>query len=166
MAMVYLPWTMDQIKVMILDTLANAATYYGMHKNFKVAFDYINSHDLLAMEIGKYEVADGVFVMISDKETVTSEVAVSKFECHNKNIDIQLCIRGDETMGWKARHDCHNVKTEYSDEKDVLFFNETPTTFFDLKPGQFTIFYPNDVHAAMIGDGTPVKKLVVKVRVD
>lgn len=149
---------------MILDSLANAEKYYGLHKNFAVAFEYLKAQDLLALEVGKYEVADGILAIVSDKEGVTAETASAKFECHNKNIDIQLCIRGNETIGWKPRNDCHSPKGEYSDEKDVLFYADAPDTYFSLKAGQFTIFYPEDVHSPMIGEGL-IKKLVVKVRI-
>jgi len=147
---------------MVIDTLANADKYYGLHKNFKVAFEYLKANDLLAMEVGKYEVADGVLAIISDKEGVTTEVASGKFECHNKNIDIQLCIRGHETIGWKPRNDCKEPKGEFNEEKDVIFYADAPDTYFSLKGGQFAIFYPEDVHAPMIGNDL-IKKLVVKV---
>jgi YhcH/YjgK/YiaL family protein len=149
---------------MILDTLANASTYAGLHKNFGVAFEYLKATDLDAIEVGTYEVAEGVKVIVSDKPGVTAEVAAEKFECHNKNIDIQLCISGVETMGWKARNECESVKTEYNDTKDVMFYNDAPTTYFTLKGGEFTIFYPNDVHSPMIGTDK-IKKAVVKVAI-
>jgi biofilm protein TabA len=149
---------------MIIDTLAAADKYYGLHKNYKVAFEYLKAQDLQALEIGKYEIADGVLAIVSDKEGVTAEVASGKFECHNKNIDIQLCIRGNETIAWKPRTDCKSPKGEYNDEKDVIFYNDAPDMSFQLKGGQFAIFYPEDVHAPMIGEGL-IKKLVVKVRI-
>jgi biofilm protein TabA len=149
---------------MVIDSLANAETYYGLHKNFKVAFEYLKAQDLLNMEIGKVEVADGVLAIVSDKEGVTAETASGKFECHNSNIDIQLCIRGNETIGWKPRKDCTSPKGEFNVEKDVIFYADAPDMHFQLKAGQFAIFYPEDVHAPMIGEGL-IKKLVVKVRI-
>jgi biofilm protein TabA len=160
----YRPWAMDKTKTMIIDTLAAADKYYDLHKNYEVAFEYLKKQDLLNMEVGKYEIADGVLAIVSDKPGVTPEVAAGKFECHNKNIDIQLCIRGNETIAWKPRGDCKDPKGEYSDEKDVLFFNDAADTTFQLKGGQFAIFYPEDVHAPMMGDDL-IKKLVVKVRI-
>jgi biofilm protein TabA len=149
---------------MIIDTLANSATYDALHPNFKAAFDYLKSTDLLNLEVGTYFPGEGLKVMVSDKEGVTAEAAALKFECHNKNIDIQVVIRGDETFGWKPRNDCKDVRTEYSGEKDVMFYADVPVMHFDLKVGQFVILYPNDVHAAMIGQGM-IKKLVVKVAI-
>jgi biofilm protein TabA len=149
---------------MIVDTLTNSGTYAGLHKNFKAAFDYLKAQDLEALEIGTYAVADGIKAIVSEKDGVKAETALQKFECHNKNIDIQLCIRGNETIGWKPRTDCSSQKGDYNEEKDVTFFNDAPDMYFNLKDGQFAIFYPEDVHAPMIGEGM-IKKLVVKVRI-
>ena len=79
------------------------------------------------------------------------------------NIDIQYCIRGQETLGWKPRQQCVDPKGDYNEEKDVLFYNDIPDMFFGLKENQFAIFFPEDVHAPMIGEGN-IKKLVMKVR--
>src|ERR1700712_2256820 len=111
---------------MIIESLANAEKYYGLHKNFKAAFEYIEAQDLLAMEVGKYDIADGLKAIVSDNEGKAAEVSLEKFECHNKNIDIQVCIRGNETIGWKPRTDCTHPKGAYSDEKDVLFYADMP----------------------------------------
>ncbi|MES2807268.1 MAG: YhcH/YjgK/YiaL family protein [Bacteroidota bacterium] len=150
---------------MIIDTLANAARYYGLHKNFKTAFEYLNSTNLAALEVGIIEVADGVKVIVSNDAGKAIEDTYGRFECHNQNIDIQVVIRGHETMGWKPRKDCHSVEKPYNDEKDYMFFNDKPDTYFSLIDGQFVIFFPEDVHAPMIGEGL-IKKLVVKVRID
>ncbi|MDB5116671.1 MAG: hypothetical protein JWQ79_2163 [Mucilaginibacter sp.] len=149
---------------MIIDTLASAEKYYGLHKNFKVAFEYLQSQDLVALEIGKFDIADGVKAIVSDNEGKSAETAAEKFECHNKNIDIQVCIRGNETIGWKPRTDCTLPKGEYNDEKDVLFYGDAPDMHFALKGSQFVIFYPEDVHAPMIGEGL-IKKLVFKIKI-
>ena len=150
---------------MIIDTLASAEKYYGLHKNFKIAFDYLSSTDLNSVEAGIYDIADGVKVIAAEGDGKTAEVALETFECHNQNIDIQLCISGTENIGWKPRNDCNQPKGHYSDEKDVLFFADQPDMYFNLKGGQFVIFYPEDVHAPMIGEGL-IKKMVVKVRID
>jgi biofilm protein TabA len=149
---------------MILDKLENGSQYFALHPNFKVAFDWLQSQDLSALEIGKFEIAEGVKSAVMEKDGVTPEVAAEKFECHNKNIDIQVLISGAETMGWKPRNDCKEPKGEFNTEKDVIFYADKADMYFSLKPGQFVIFYPNDVHAPMIGDAV-IKKLVVKVAI-
>ena len=149
---------------MIIDILSNSERYYGLHKNFKTAFQYLNNTDLPALENGVIEVADGIKVIVSEDPGKAVENTLKTFECHNKNFDIQVCIRGHETMGWKPRKDCSHVEVPYNDEKDYMFFSDKPDTYFSLKSGQFVMFFPEDVHAPMIGHGL-IKKLVVKVTI-
>ncbi|WP_017256729.1 YhcH/YjgK/YiaL family protein [Pedobacter arcticus] len=148
---------------MIIDTLANADKYTSVHPLFAQAFAYIKATDLTTIEVGKYEIADGLKAIVSDKAGMTAAESEAKFECHNQNIDIQVCIRGTENIGWKTRNECKDQKGDYNPEKDVLFFNDKPTMHFTLNDNQFVVFFPEDVHAPMIADGE-VKKMVIKVR--
>jgi biofilm protein TabA len=149
---------------MIIDTVKNASKYFSAHPLLANAFQYIQQTDLLNAEAGKSDISEGVKAIISNGPGKTKEASLAKFECHNKNIDIQLCISGNETIGWKPREKCVSPNGEYNEEKDVLFFNDTPDTFFQLTDGQFAIFFPEDVHAPMIGDAE-IKKLVIKVKI-
>jgi biofilm protein TabA len=147
---------------MVIDTLKNAEKYYSLHPSFKAAFEYLNSTDLTGLEVGKYVTPEGLKAGVTENEGKTAEVAAEKFECHNKHIDIQVVISGYESFGWKPREGCTQPKGEYNDEKDVLFYADAPEMHFSLLDSQFVIFYPEDVHAPMIGTG-PIKKMVVKV---
>jgi len=147
---------------MIIDSLVNAKRYNNLHPLFAKAFEYIASVDLATIEVGKYEISDGLKAIVSNKDAMTVTESISKFECHNKAIDIQLCINGNEQLGWKSRSDCKSQKGEYNEEKDVVFYNDEPDMFFNLRDNQFAIFFPEDVHAPMIGEG-PIKKMVIKV---
>ena len=95
---------------------------------------------------------------------MTTAESIAKFECHNKNIDIQLCVNGIETLGWKPREKCQAPNGAYNEEKDVLFYSDAPDMFFQLTNGQFAIFFPEDVHAPMIGENE-IRKLVIKVKI-
>ncbi len=148
---------------MIIDTLASADRYVSLHPLFKKAFEYIESQNLNTLEIGKFEIGDGLKAIVSDKSGVTATESISKFECHNKNIDIQVCISSIEQIGWKPRNACSLQSSEYDEEKDVLYYGDTPDMYFKLTAGQFAILFPEDVHAPMIGEGT-IKKLIIKVR--
>jgi biofilm protein TabA len=94
----------------------------------------------------------------------TVEASTAKFECHNQHIDIQVCISGLETIGWKPRGKCLQPNGNYNAEKDVQLFFDAPEMFFQLTDGQFVILFPEDVHAPMIGQGL-IKKLVMKVKI-
>ena len=149
---------------MIIDTLDNADLYYCIHPLFAKAFEYIKSTELAAAEDGKYTIdAENLKAIVSNKNGMTAAESAAKFECHDKYIDIQICIKGIEKFGWKPRSACTELKGEYNPEKDVSFYNDPPEMYFELRDGQFVIFYPEDVHAPMIGEG-PIKKMVIKVR--
>ena len=150
---------------MIIDSLSNASKYISLHPHFANAFAYISSVDLAGLEVGKFDIdGDNLRGIVSDKNGVPAAESTAKFECHNLHIDIQVCIRGKETIGWKPRGSCVQPKGEYNPEKDVLFYGDAPDMFFGLTDAQFVIFYPEDVHAPMIGDGL-IKKLVIKVKI-
>jgi YhcH/YjgK/YiaL family protein len=149
---------------MIIDTLKNASKYFSAHPLFAKSFEFINQTDLVNAADGKSDIADGLKAIFSNSSGKTKEASCSKFECHNKNIDIQLCINGIETIGWKPREKCVTPNGDYNGEKDVQLYHDAPDTFFQLTDGQFAIFFPEDVHAPMIGEGT-IKKLVIKVRI-
>ena len=151
---------------MIIDTIENASKYCSIHPLFAKAFEYIKTTDLANIEIGKYEIAEGLKAIFSDKKGMTAADSIAKFECHDKNIDIQFCITGKETIGWKPRNTCTAPKGEYNPEKDVSFYNDVPDMFFQLTNGQFAIFFPEDVHAPMIAvDEHSIRKLVIKVKI-
>lgn len=148
---------------MVVDNLSNIGKYQSLHPLFAKAFEHIRSLDLDKIEVSRYDISDGLKAIVSSKNGMTVEEGVSKFECHNKHIDIQICIKGDEQLGWKPRSKARDQKGDYNEEKDVLFYNDPPDTFFKLTDGQFAIFFPEDVHASMIGSGE-IKKLVIKIR--
>jgi YhcH/YjgK/YiaL family protein len=149
---------------MIIDTLNNASKYTSLNPLFAKAFDFINQNDVATLENGVIQIEDGLKVIVSTANGKTAEASLAKFECHDKNIDIQVCVNGLETIAWKPREKCESPNGDYNSEKDVRFFNDTPDMYFQLTDGQFGIFYPEDVHAPMIGEGE-IKKLVFKVKI-
>jgi biofilm protein TabA len=148
---------------MIIDTLENAYKYINLHPRFAKAFEFIKSQNLETIEPGKFEI-DGkdLHASVSLKDGVTREAA--KAEAHKNYIDIQVCPTGKEELGWKPLSKSVSPKEAYNAEKDVTFYSDAMDTYFELNAGQFAIFYPEDVHAPMIGEG-PIKKLVVKVKI-
>jgi len=149
----------------IIDTLSNAKRYFPLHPLFSKAFKFIESVNLKEVETGEYETGEtGLRAIVSNKPGLAARESKNKMECHNQHIDIQLCLNGNEKIGWKSRYTCTSGKEKYDPEKDVLFFSDTPDMYFQLRENQFAIFFPEDVHKPMIGKGN-IKKLVIKVRI-
>ena len=105
---------------MIIDTIQNASKYFSVHPLFAKAFEYIRKTDLDTIEMGRYEIdADNLKAIFSNKKGMTAAESTAKFECHNKHIDIQLCINGVEQIGWKPREN-----KKISDQgKNIITFN-------------------------------------------
>jgi len=150
---------------MVIDKLSEINKYASLHPRFAKAIDYIVTNNLLIAEPGTVLVdGEDIKAIIMEGNCVPEEESLAGFECHNTYIDIQIVLKGKETVGWRARTSCSSPKAEYSLEKDVLFYDDAPTLFFELQAGMFSIYFPEDVHAPMIGEG-PIKKVVMKVRV-
>ena len=131
---------------MILDSQKNISAYISLNPRFKQAFEFIQNNDLSKMKPGKV-VLDGDNLYISIVETEGKKPEVAKMEAHQKYIDIQIVLCGQETMGWAAIEHCTNNLEAYNPEKDIIFYTDKPTTYFTVNPGEFAIFFPEDGHA-------------------
>lgn len=148
---------------MILDALKNSALYYSVSPRMEKAFGLIASTDWTALEPGIHEL-DGRDIFVNVMECDLKQKPDAKLEIHNEYIDIQVLITGrEESFGWSERKDLKLPLGEFSAEKDIQLFDDVPQTYYTLRQGQFTILFPEDGHAPMVGEGH-VRKIIVKVR--
>jgi biofilm protein TabA len=146
---------------MIHDFIGNADSILALNPLFKKAFDYLRSNDLSKMDLGKIVLEEGkLFLTIMQYEGKQPEAV--KMESHCKYIDIQYIIDGKEQMGWATLKNCMYPIDGFNLEKDIQFYLDKPTSLLTVEAGEFTVFFPQDVHAPSIGSGT-IKKVVVKV---
>ncbi len=148
---------------MILDHINNAERYYSMHPGFKAAFEWLMAQKAGALPAGRTEI-DGARLYASVVTENGRGPARARLETHRRYIDIQYMMRGCDVMGWR-----HGVEGElrsegYNDEKDLEFYKDVPPVWVTVPEGHFVIFFPEDAHAPMAGEG-PMYKLVGKVRV-
>ena len=55
--------------------------------------------------------------------------------------------------------------TGYVEKQECELFEKEPDVWFSLFPGNFAVFYPEDVHAPLAADeGEKLHKIVVKVK--
>ena len=148
---------------MILSNLKSCERFESLHPLFKKAFDYVNSHDLLSAPCGRIEVdGDELFINNCNPELKAADTQV--LEAHRDYIDIQILLDGEETIGWKPIEDCTNETKPYDKATDCALYDEPASTYVTLKPGQFAIFWPEDAHAPIIGNGK-VRKCIAKVKI-
>lgn len=147
---------------MVVDTLENLEKYSSLNPLFAQAVEFIKSHDLQSMEVGKTEL-QGQDLVVNIAQTTPKTKEQAKLETHNAFIDIQIPLSGTEVMGYTAGKDCVPADAVYNAEKDITFFEGLAESYIAVKPGMFAIFFPQDGHAPGITpDG--VKKVIVKVK--
>lgn len=148
---------------MIFDSLQNCALYANVHPRLKKAFELIASTDWTALEPGIHEL-DGRDIYVNIMERDLKKKGDAKLEVHDEYIDIQILLSGSaESFGWSERKALNKPQGEFNKEKDILFFDDEPQTYYTLQPGQFTVLFPQDGHAPLVGEGK-VRKAIVKVR--
>jgi len=148
---------------MIIDKLANAGLYKGVHERIGAAFDYLQRTDLASIAAGKYAIdGDNVFAIVQEYETMDS--AAEQMESHKKYFDVQYMINGEELVG-HAFSKGLTVSKEYDAAGEFMLYKDAPEFFTKLSAGTFMVFFPEDAHMPCISTGVKgmVKKVVVKV---
>ncbi|MDE5910564.1 MAG: YhcH/YjgK/YiaL family protein [Lachnospiraceae bacterium] len=101
---------------MIYDKISNLKLYKGMNKNLDTAIDFITSHDLNKLPLGK-TVVDQDMVFINVMETVADSIEERQYEFHKYYMDIQMDLVGTERID---TGDCNGAKyISYNEEGDV-----------------------------------------------
>jgi YhcH/YjgK/YiaL family protein len=150
---------------MIIDKLENSGLYKSLNPRITRALEYIKSTNFDILEPGKYEIdGDNIFAIVQEYETKNNTEA--KLEAHRKHIDVQFVARGCESVGYLPLEGQELCK-EYDPENDYLLVDQE-SSFTKLDKNMFAIFFPTDLHKPGIIFETisPVKKVVVKVKVD
>ena len=148
---------------MVLDSIRNYGLYANITERLAAGFNFINTSNLLAIEVGTYEI-DGKAIFAIVQEYDTKDEKDCFLEGHTKYIDIQYMVQGTEMMGITTKG---NQKIQSFDvDKDYTFY-EGETSYIKVGAGMFTLFFPDDLHRPCIrvGDVTKVKKVVVKVQI-
>jgi biofilm protein TabA len=73
---------------------------------------------------------------------------------------LDAVVRGVDEMGWRPLADCRAVETPYDSQRDIGFFADEPETWISVAAGQFVIFWPEDAHAPLSGQGELIKAVV------
>lgn len=148
---------------MILDTLNNLDRYATLHPLFPRVITFLSSTDLNALTAGIHQIIDKeLFVIVEEAQGRTRTEA--RLECHRRYIDIQLVLQGTDEMGWKPLADCLQPVSDYNEERDIRFFNDTADSWISTPANAFCIFFPDDAHAPLVSTGK-IRKLIFKIAV-
>lgn len=148
---------------MIICSVKEIEKYTSLNKNFSQVAEYIKSNNIEALPVGRTDV-DGNEVFISIQEFEGKSKEAAKLETHNKYIDIQMPFSVVETLGWRNIDSLATPSQPYNENDDIAFFEDVPTTYITLRPGECVIFFPEDAHAPGIATGM-LRKAVIKVKI-
>ena len=148
---------------MILDHIDQSVRYVCLHPLFARAFDFLRKVDLASLKSGRNEIdGDKMFVMFDQKPGKGRKGA--RLESHRKYIDIQLTMSGGEEIGWRRKPACEKITEPFKPDNDIQFYGDEPATWLAVPPKHFAIFWPEDAHAPLAGEGE-LQKLIVKIAV-
>lgn len=145
---------------MVIDNLQNLERYAVLHPLFAQVFEYLKTIDLHTCPLGKTVLKEGeISITVTEAPPKRKEEAC--LETHNKFIDIQIPVSGEETMGYASR----NMLPEacYDAEKDITFYEVPVESYVKLAPGMFAVFFPEDAHAPAI-TSTTLRKAIIKIK--
>lgn len=151
---------------MFADKIENLHLYIPYNAKIKVVCDYLAATDIHALEVGKYDIADGVRVVVNAFTPKTPEAA--RWEAHKKYIDLQYLYEGDEIMGYLPIEQMED--SEYDAEKDVMHPAAkagADVTEIKLNTGMFAFLEPRDAHRPSVKlHSEASKKLIFKIPVE
>ena len=113
-------------------------------------FSWLRDTDLENIPKGKHPIPNSTLVA-SVEDSENSPLQKRNTESHKKKIDFQLVVRGTEGFAL-LDHASSTVSVPYDDKKDVMRYNYdlSRTHFFNVKGGQFVVFFPSDWHIAKV----------------
>jgi YhcH/YjgK/YiaL family protein len=142
-------------------------SYFKNKERWDKAFSFLKSNDLSGLELKRYDIdGDNLYAPVSEYLTKNEEDA--KYEAHQKYIDIQYVVSGKEQIGVAPMSQKKDIIQPYDATKDIEFLTVTNGENRTALPDRFFIFFPGDAHRPGLKDGenSPVRKVVVKVKVD
>lgn len=150
---------------MLYTNIRFAEKYDYLAEKFKLGYAFLRREDLPGLADGAYPLGQGVTANV--QSYATDPAQEKRFETHDRFIDIQYIVSGEELFG-VADRDTLTPDTPYDAEKDIAFY-KTPAHQTDLylRAGSFAVVTPEEGHqpGRAAGAASQVKKVVVKVPV-
>lgn len=144
---------------MIYDKISNLHKYQAIVPNYQEILDL----NFAKMATGKHNLANENFCMVFDT-TLTDKTI---FEYHQKFIDIHMPLTESEKVAF-ATGKLDVVTSPYNDQDDAALGKmNNATCEIIVKPGEFILFLPYEIHAPklIINKIKSQRRAVVKVKI-
>jgi YhcH/YjgK/YiaL family protein len=149
---------------MIADRLVNAHRYSNLGPRIARAFEFLEQTDLDAAADGRHDIEGADLFALVQHYTSKTE-AEGAWEAHRTYADLQFVVAGEERIGYGPIERFEG--RGHNSEKDLEFFTGQGD-ILTLEAGGFVLLWPGEVHMPQLAvtAPAPVKKIVVKIRVD
>ena len=146
-------WTNGFKKAKPHKTLNIDEFYSQYQKNpdqWNTLFRWLRDTDLLTIPKGKHPIPSSTLVA-SVEDSENGPLDKRNTESHRKKSDFMVVVKGTEGFAL-LDHESSTVSQPYNDTKDVMRYKyvKEKTNFFNVKSGQFVIFFPSDWHIAKV----------------
>lgn len=147
---------------MIYCAISELPRYISCSTNMKKAIEFIMTHNLNALPLGKTIIdGDKIFINKSSVEAKTADLL--KYESHKKYIDIQIDLKGDETV-FINNGTCDCIEPYKEDDDYALYSYCEPDLAISLNQNYCVIIFPNEIHMPCVKNkAKTLIKCVVKV---
>lgn len=150
---------------MLVGHLDHPETFASLlsHPVWQEAFTWIHKHRVNIPEDHEYLLRDRSLRAIVQSPQLKSRDE-RQFEAHRREIDLQVCLAGDEVIEWTPAASL-TVSEPYNAELDCELFTSPPAaTRIVMTPGTCAVFFPGDAHSPGIRhDAEQTRKVVVKI---
>ena len=152
---------------MLIRSLTSPNFKVGLPKVIAEVCDYLNTLDLNALENGRHDINEQIYMNVMEPET--AEPSSKKAELHHEYLDVQVLIRGTENIEVGTNYPDLSKYESYNEADDYQLCADIDDKFtVTMKPKMFAVFYPYEPHkpcCVVNGKIEKIKKLVVKVPV-
>ena len=148
---------------MILTRIEDCSRYEQLNPEFRKVFEYIRSADFSSLPEGVTPIGDGKLT-VNHIHPAGKSRETQLLEAHRRYIDIHMPIDTCETIGWKPTGEIRNWTSPYDEDGDCALSAEKPATYFELRPGDIAIVWPEDAHAPAISESR-IHKVIFKIPV-
>ncbi len=129
------------------------------------ALEYLRTCNFDTIEDGKHIInGENIFMNVMRYETTPREQR--KAECHQRYIDVQFLISGQEMIGVGLEQTTNELLQVYSSDSDAALYGRVQDEkYYSLEQGSYLILMPGEIHrpGCSIADSSKVRKAVIKI---
>ncbi len=148
---------------MVLDRIENFEKYLSLNPNFVKAMEFLQNSNLQDLPLGRNEIC-GDLIFANVVEAKSKSKSEAPIEIHRKYIDVHVPLSGDELIGYTPLAELPYAEFVEADDAALYPLSLSARDYFNVRRGEFAIFFPQDGHAPAITP-TPLKKIILKVAI-